>query len=446
MKILKFGICSGVAIIAGYASVWNADDGVSSYIGFIKTPLEFGAYVPAILLLIAIISAWQMISAFFAKPAEKKDIERIEEVVKVEARSLSEDVTEARTITQGEHAKTRLQSASQFENLQAQLDRMESKLGPEERKSFEDAVRDILNSDDAREFETQNAVKEGRYSDAADNLMKAGRQKEAAEKDFGESALKDYRRAGTFYMLTDTTRAIEAFEHAVAKKDDDPWTYIYLSRLYRKQGDTQKSRQILETVGPHEKYAQMVIEIELGDIETAQGNLTKAKANYEKGLKIAKTLTDMDPKNADYKRGLSVSYERLGDIETAQGNLTKAKANYEKGLKIAKTLTGYKRNLSVSYERLGDIETAQGNLANAKANYEKGLKIRETLTEMDPKNADYKRDLAVSYDKMAPIDMPNAKTHWMTAHKIMKALSDAGQMRPADQDWFNALEAKVRDD
>ena len=405
MKILKFGICSGVAIIAGYASVWNADDGVSSYIGFIKTPLEFGAYVPAILLLIAIISAWQMISAFFAKPAEKKDIERIEEVVKVEARSLCEDVTEARTITQGEHAKTRLQSASQFENLQAQLDRMESKLGPEERKSFEDAVRDILNSDDAREFETQNAVKEGRYSDAADNLMKAGRQKEAAEKDFGESALKDYRRAGTFYMLTDTTRAIEAFEHAVAKKDDDPWTYIYLSRLYRKQGDTQKSRQILETVGPHEKYAQMVIEIELGDIETAQGNLTKAKANYEKGLKIAKTLTDMDPKNA-----------------------------------------GYKRDLSVSYNKLGDIETAQGNLANAKANYEKGLQIRETLTEMDPKNAGYKRDLAVSYEKMAQIDMPNAKTHWMTAHKIMKALSDAGQMRPADQDWFNALEAKVRDD
>ena len=107
---------------------------------------------------------------------------------------------------------------------------------------------------------------------------------------------------------------------------------------------------------------------------------------------------------------------------------------------------GYKRDLSVSYNKLGDIKIAQGNLANAKANYEKGLQIRETLTDMDPKNAGYKRDLAVSYEKMAQIDMPNAKTHWMTAHKIMKALSDAGQMRPADQDGFNALEAKVRDD
>ena len=135
-------------------------------------------------------------------------------------------------------------------------------------------------------------------------------------------------------MAVDVKGAIEAFESAIKEGDTDTWSYIYLSRLYRKTGTTTKSAEILISANPIDLRDKMVFQNELGDIEVAQGNLEKAKTFYENGLEIRKQLAELDQDNAGYKRDLSVSYVKLAEIDPKQPSKFWAKA-YEVLLELS---------------------------------------------------------------------------------------------------------------
>ena len=402
MKLLKITICGAATLVTGLASIWNAEEGLASYYAFVSTPKDFGAYVPSILLLIALLSSWQTISAFFAKPAEKKDIENLANEIDKSTSRLDDRVVETRTIAQAEHAKTRLENKAHSDRLETRLDRIEALLGPEEQRAFDQAVKDILQSDDTRKEEAKKALGEGRVRDAGEHILKIARQTQAAAKDFRHSAMENFREAGTLLMAVDVKGAIEAFESAIKEGDTDTWSYIYLSRLYRKTGTTTKSAEILISANPIDLRDKMVFQNELGDIEVAQGNLEKAKTFYENGLEIAKQLAELDQDNASYKRDLSVSTIKLGDIEVAQGNLEKAKTFYENG-----------------------------------------LEIRKQLAELDQDNAGYKRDLSVSYVKLAEIDPKQPSKFWAKAYEVLLELSDSGRMQPTDQKTLEILKTKT---
>ena len=50
-------------------------------------------------------------------------------------------------------------------------------------------------------------------------------------------------------------------------------------------------------------------------IDNPQGNWTTALKYYQDSFEIRQQLVNLVPDNADYRRGLSISYEKLGDVE-----------------------------------------------------------------------------------------------------------------------------------
>ena len=141
-----------------------------------------------------------------------------------------------------------------------------------------------------------------------------------------------------------------------------------------------------ERSGPEFKRWITIGYDKLGRIAKAEGRLDEARSWYSKCLEIDLALIE-GTGTVLSRRDLSISYISLGDMAKAQGKLEEAKEYYEKGLEIRLALareTGTvlsRRELVVSYDKLGDIAEAQGRLEEAKEYYEKGLEIRLALAK-----------------------------------------------------------------
>jgi len=145
----------------------------------------------------------------------------------------------------------------------------------------------------------------------------------------------------------------------------------------------------------------------IGDVLSAQEDLTGALAAYRASHEIFKRLAADDPGNADWQRDLSVSQEKIGDVLSAQGDLTAALAARRASHEIFGRLAAddpenadWQSDLSVSQEKIGDLLSAQGNLTAALVAYRASLEIRQRLAGDDPGNAGLQRDLTVSQDNI----------------------------------------------
>ena len=137
------------------------------------------------------------------------------------------------------------------------------------------------------------------------------------------------------------------------------------------------------------------------------GKLEEALKAYRDGLAIRERFAVADPSNAQWRRGLSVSYERIGGVLEAQGKLEEALEAYRDSLAIRGRLAAADRSnarwqsdLSVAYNRVGEMLVAQGKLAEALKAYRDGLAIRERLAAADRSNTEWQRNLSVSYDNV----------------------------------------------
>jgi tetratricopeptide (TPR) repeat protein len=149
---------------------------------------------------------------------------------------------------------------------------------------------------------------------------------------------------------------------------------------------------------------QMVSQNILGDMRLRRGRIEQAREAYTLALSIAQALVSEEPDNSEWRRDLSVSYEKVADI-LRRSDPAAALVNYEASLKIRQDLarrepdnTEWQRDLSVSYNNVADILGRSAPTA-ALVNYQASLKIRQDLTRHDPDNTEWQRDLSVSYDK-----------------------------------------------
>ena len=102
-----------------------------------------------------------------------------------------------------------------------------------------------------------------------------------------------------------------------------------------------------------------------GTLLQSYGKLTGAKAAFTAYHRVCERM--MTRYDGRYERVLSISYERLGDICTAQGDLSGAKDYYLKALAIRERLaaesegTQAKDDLAVSYYKIGTFEGTDRN-------------------------------------------------------------------------------------
>ncbi|MBV09900.1 MAG: hypothetical protein CMN21_11865 [Rubinisphaera sp.] len=104
----------------------------------------------------------------------------------------------------------------------------------------------------------------------------------------------------------------------------------------------------------------------------------------------------------------------------------------------------YRRDLSVSYERLGDLFRSLGEGSQARDYYQNALEIAESLVKLAPENADYRRDLAVSHDQLFQFfaeqeEIQTASQHLGQSLQILITLYQRGALpNPEDQTFLNA--------
>ncbi|MGH4024282.1 MAG: CHAT domain-containing protein, partial [Pseudonocardiaceae bacterium] len=150
-----------------------------------------------------------------------------------------------------------------------------------------------------------------------------------------------------------------------------------------------------------------VIDIDLGDLAQAIGDLRAAERHYRAALTIDERLIAADSSDAFSQRHLSVSHDRLGNLAVTVGEFTTAHDHYQTALTIDERLattdptnTAWQRDLSISHDRLGNLAVAAGDLTTAHDHYQTALTIRERLATIDPTNTAWQRDLSISHSKL----------------------------------------------
>jgi tetratricopeptide (TPR) repeat protein len=203
------------------------------------------------------------------------------------------------------------------------------------------------------------------------------REKEL-EEEAGRTAKKRaeyWRHFGALAFLSDTQKALAAYEKATALDPDDPEGWRYLGELHYRLGDLDSARKAftqLELTGAQTNDAkiQSMSRLRLYWIEKALGNLTKAEQLVQEALKIANA--------ACWSEGMARAYGNLGNIYETQGDLIRAEEMQLKSLKLGEGL-GNKEGMAISYGNLGNIYYRRGDLVRAEDMQLKARRLHEQL-------------------------------------------------------------------
>jgi tetratricopeptide (TPR) repeat protein len=157
--------------------------------------------------------------------------------------------------------------------------------------------------------------------------------------------------------------------------------------------------------------------LRLGDVELRLGNTAAAKAEYDAGHELAKSLAEADPKIVQAQHDLGISYNRLGDVTLQLGQTKEALEIYQKSLAVSQRLAETdpknaqaQRNLSISFERLGNVTLLLGQTKEALNFYQKYSAITQRLAEADPRNAQAQHDLSISYERLGNVNLMLGQT------------------------------------
>jgi tetratricopeptide (TPR) repeat protein len=205
-------------------------------------------------------------------------------------------------------------------------------LSAEQLTTFEDGIRAVLMSTDARKAPAQEMLAERREIDAADYLMSAGLQGEAQLQDAMEDQASFFKEAGEIYQASVPAKALEAFRKAAQLDGSDFWAWIYLARLEQSHaGDLAAARVAAEAslAAALDEREKSVTYETIGDIAVAEGNLSDARDAYTKSMDIGQALSEADPNSAEAKRDVIVSLDRLGGVTGDKTYFVRALATAE---------------------------------------------------------------------------------------------------------------------
>ena len=216
---------------------------------------------------------------------------------------------------------------------------------------------------------------------------------EAAKK-----AAEEYRAVARLAGHGDPKRAREAYASALRLDPDDVGSWMQLGFLQWSAGalaeaETAYRRALtLGRPGQHD-HGLYWSRIGLGDLLRDRGDLSGAMGEYADARAAAERLSAADPKDVNWQRDLSVSFDRVGDVLVAQGKGEEALTAYRDSLAIRERLAradpanaGWQRDLSVAFNKVGDVLVAQGKGEEALTAYRDSLAIAERLARSDPAN------------------------------------------------------------
>jgi tetratricopeptide (TPR) repeat protein len=263
-----------------------------------------------------------------------------------------------------------------------------------------------------------------------------------------EQTSADASKAFWAFMETETDWAIKL---AQVKLGETALTTGDLSEAQRLFTESLLLAQCLTESDPANAFWQRGVTLSLnrlGGLAVAQGDLIAAEGHFTASYKNSERLMVLDPANADWQRDLAFCLCSLGDVAFAQRDLTAASRYFNASLEISERLTAsdpanadWQRDLAGILIRLGDLAVAQGEGTAAAQHFDASVKIRERLAASDPANAILLRDLYVALEKHGSLavplkDMPITQRYVAGGLKISESL---GVSDPDNATWQRDL-------
>eukprot|EP01030_Chromulinospumella_sphaerica_P020345 gene20345-20257_t len=175
----------------------------------------------------------------------------------------------------------------------------------------EELTRSLGSLFTSRNPEKQSAaalVAQGEHGRAAGVLETLAQRQSTALDEAGRITAETWREIGAL-RLDDVEAALHAYREAARYDPSNAWIQIFLCRLYQAHGDLLQARLSAEgavSASDNERDRSCALTA-VGDVARQEGDLPGARAAYEDGHVIRKTLTERDPKNTEWQRDLSVS-------------------------------------------------------------------------------------------------------------------------------------------
>jgi tetratricopeptide (TPR) repeat protein len=306
---------------------------------------------------------------------------------------------------------------------------------------------------DVRLAKALELLQAGKPKEAEPLFRAVAEEKERAASASNKEAAAAYRNLGAIAGLGDPMGARAAYAKAAALDPGDPEGLFWHGWFQWDAGNLRQAedayRSLIALDGRGAKPSQIFwARSGLGDIAMARGDLRAALLAYREVLAIAERLAADNPKDYDWQRNLSVSYDRVGDALVAQGNLPEALKSFRDSLAIAGRLAqadpgkaGRQRDLSVSYNKVGDVLVAQGNLPEALKSFRDSLAIAGRLAQAEPGNAGWQRDLSVSHNKVGDVLVAQGNLREaLTSFRDSLALADRlAKADPGNAGWQRDL-------
>jgi tetratricopeptide (TPR) repeat protein len=202
---------------------------------------------------------------------------------------------------------------------------------------------------------SQNSATDARYAKALD-LLKAGNTNEAAAeleivaREAKASVVRDQKRAAAAYRnlgaiagIAEPKKARTAYAEAARLDLEDIDGTFWHASFEAEAGNLEAAEDAYRraiTLGAPGKDDEALywVQIGLGDIRVAHGNLDAARAEYKKARGTAEQSLKSDPNNTAWQRNLAVADGYVGDVLVRQGNLPAALQSYRDSRTIADRL------------------------------------------------------------------------------------------------------------
>ena len=103
----------------------------------------------------------------------------------------------------------------------------------------------------------------------------------------------------------------------------------------------------------------------------------------------------------------------------------------------------WQRDLSVSYEKIGDLYKANGDTSTALKSYQDSHEVVKKLAALDPKQAQWQTDMVVSYVKLSQVEPTKKKQHLQDALKILETLNAENRLSKDKQAWIDLIKGEL---
>jgi lipoprotein NlpI len=185
------------------------------------------------------------------------------------------------------------------------------------------------------------------------------------------------------------------------------------------------------------------VNLKIGDVQSAQGDLAAALSSYQTSLAITDRLVKADAKNPGWHLDQAIAYGKIGVTQFLQGDLDGALKSDQatvgimgQFVKFDPSNANWRYNLSVSYKDLGNVLFAMARLPDAAGAYDRAIQngmppsnaesyLRRAIVKLYLNDATAADDAATAV-KIAPADAYNAL--WIHVIRTRLNQDDAAEL------------------